>query len=114
MRVQLVDIVFSFCAELQAAIASGNEALFKGVKGIGLKTAQRIIIDLKDKVLSIQTVPGAINISSALSEVQEEAVSALVMLGFAAPAVRKVISKNAEADSSLSVEIIIKKALKMM
>jgi len=100
--------------ELQAAIAGGNEALFKGVKGIGLKTAQRIIIDLKDKVLSIQTVPGTINISSALSEVQEEAVSALVMLGFAAPAVRKVISKIAEADSSLSVEIIIKKALKMM
>ena len=102
-------------AELRDAVLTGNERILKGVKGIGLKTAQRIIVDLKDKV-------GVVNVSGqevksqavAASVDADEAVQALQMLGFAAPQVRKVVQKITEENPAASVEQIIKQALKMM
>ncbi len=96
--------------EIQQAILSGNAAWFKGVKGIGPKSAQRIIIDLKDKVskenISLDNSFGLNN------TVKEEALSALVNLGFNKNLAEKMIQKILIADSSSVVEDVIKKALK--
>ena len=83
-------------AELSNAIASGNERLLKGVKGIGLKTAQRIIVDLKDKVLALGiaqevTVGDGSSTVVVNNEVTDEAVSALTMLGFSPAPSAKVV-----------------------
>ncbi len=80
-------------AELVNVISSGNDKLLKTVKGIGLKTAQRIIVDLKDKIASVEiegtTAPGtSATAATGHSEILEEAVAALTMLGFP-PAPRK-------------------------
>ena len=88
---------------------------------------QRIIVDLKDKVLKIYLVSGAtpggledavsgysVEISGADSEVKQEAVSALTMLGFAAAASGKVVDKILKAEPNASVEQVIKQALKML
>ncbi|MCQ2351246.1 MAG: Holliday junction branch migration protein RuvA [Paludibacteraceae bacterium] len=103
-------------AELRDAVLSGNELILKGVKGIGLKTAQRIIVDLRDKVASVDTSAVATGVSQAaqVSGVSEEASQALVMLGFPNTNVRKVVQKIVSETPSLSVEQIIKQALKMM
>lgn len=101
--------------ELEAVIASENATVLQSVKGIGVKTAQRIIVDLKDKIKytgdgSTVKVPAAMFVSG----VGQEAVSALVMLGFSKPASEKVVSKIVKESPSLSVEGIIKEALKRM
>ena len=72
-------------SELCGVISSGNDKLLKTVKGIGLKTAQRIIVDLKDKIASsgMETVNSEMFASAANSEIHDEAVAALTMLGFA-------------------------------
>lgn len=102
-------------AELRDAVLTGNERILKGVKGIGLKTAQRIIVDLKDKVGAVSVSgTGAKGAASAVSADADEAVQALLMLGFAAPQVRKAVQKITEESSLASVEQIIKQALKMM
>ncbi len=103
-------------AELRDAVLSGNELILKGVKGIGLKTAQRIIVDLRDKVAGVDTSAVATGVSQAaqVSGVSEEASQALVMLGFPNANVRKVVQKIVSETPSLSVEQIIKQALKMM
>jgi Holliday junction DNA helicase RuvA len=99
-------------AELEQVITSGDERRLKGVKGIGGKTAQRIIVDLRDKIkptgdsLLIQAGP--------TSDVYDEALAALVMLGFAKPASQKVLSKLFAQEPSLKVEQAIKKALTML
>lgn len=99
--------------EVKEAVLKGDVNRFKAVKGIGLKTAQRIIIDLKDKIgkggedISFDTAP-------ASSPVREEALGALTMLGFAKPAVEKTLDKLLKEDSSYSLEELIKKALKML
>ena len=96
--------------ELENIIASDNANQLKGVKGIGLKTAQRVIIDLKDKVRknSDCTVFGKVNTN------REEALSALVMLGFNPAASAKVVEKIIAESPALSLEKIIKEALKRM
>jgi len=96
--------------ELENIIASDNVNQLKGVKGIGLKTAQRVIIDLKDKVRknSDYTVFGKVNTN------REEALSALVMLGFNPAASAKVVEKIIAESPGLSLEKIIKEALKRM
>ena len=96
--------------ELENIIASDNVDQLKGVKGIGLKTAQRVIIDLKDKVRknSDYTVFGKINTN------REEALSALVMLGFNPAASAKVVEKIIAESPGLSLEKVIKEALKRM
>lgn len=102
-------------AELRDAVLLGNEMLLKGIKGIGLKTAQRIIIDLKDKVAGVDTgtATGQAK-TNGMSAAAEEAVQALVMLGFASAAVRKTVQKICSDSPALSVEHIIKQSLKMM
>ena len=104
-------------AELCNVISSGNDKLLKSVKGIGLKTAQRIIVDLKDKIAStgMETVSGSIaSLSPANSEIHDEAIAALTMLGFAQAPSQKVVSAILKEDSNLSVENVIKLALKRL
>jgi holliday junction DNA helicase RuvA len=97
-------------AEIEKAILGSDVNLLKSVKGIGLKTAQRIIVDLKDK-LGKQAGSGEI-FAIADNTRREEALSALVMLGFAKSAVSKVLDKIVRDEKNLTVEDMIKKALK--
>jgi len=103
-------------AELCEVIATGNETVLKSVKGIGLKTAQRIIVELKDKIKDISSGASgtaAVNIASS-NETAEQAVSALVMLGFPSAAANKVVQNVVKAQPSASVEQVIKLALKQL
>ncbi|MGL4293817.1 MAG: Holliday junction branch migration protein RuvA [Bacteroidales bacterium] len=98
--------------ELQNVIASKNENVLKSVKGIGAKTAQRIIVDLKDKIKTGDvTLDNNITINPAVSE---EALAALVMLGFPQNVSQKCISSILKEDPALKVEQVIKAALKML
>lgn len=104
-------------ADLSNAIASGNERLLKGVKGIGLKTAQRIIVDLKDKVVVLGiaqevTVGEGGSTVAVNSEVMDEAVSALTMLGFSPAPSAKVVKALLEENAAMPVEQVVKEALK--
>lgn len=98
--------------EVSTAIASGDVNRIKGVKGIGLKTAQKVIIELKDKI----SKGGAdLDLSGGSSAANtSEACSALVMLGFTKNAVEKTVASIVKKEPSLSLEDIIKKALKML
>ena len=96
--------------EIEKAIIGADVSLLKSVKGIGLKTAERIIVDLKDK-LGRQAGSGEI-FAFADNTRREEALSALVMLGFAKGAVSKVLDKIVRDERNLTVEEMIKKALK--
>ena len=98
--------------ELEQCIASGNVGMLKGVKGIGAKTAQRILVDLKDKI----KVAGdtLLDNNSAPSAVYDEALAALVMLGFTQQMSQKALRKLLKDEPSITVEEAIKKALKMM
>ena len=109
-------ILSSFTAmELQEVIATGNVNAIKSVKGIGLKSAQRIIVDLKDKV---QTIGGSdaptLNLATGSNENMEEAVAALVALGFQRAASVKVVEKLLKEDAVMPVAKIIKRALAMI
>ena len=98
--------------ELETAIATSGVAALKAVKGIGAKTAQRIIVDLKDK---IKAPSDTLNIQvPANNEIFDEALAALVMLGFSQQASQKVLKKLLSDTQGLNVEDVIKKALKMM
>lgn len=97
-------------AEIEKAIIGSDVNVLKSVKGIGLKTAQRIIVDLKDK-LGKPSGSGEIFAFSDNTR-REEALSALVMLGFAKSAVIKVLDKIAREEKDLTVEDLIKRALK--
>lgn len=104
-------------AELCNVISSGNDKLLKTVKGIGLKTAQRIIVDLKDKIAAtgMETVAsGVANLPAAHSEVYEEAIAALTMLGFAQAPSQKVVTAILKEEPDLAVEKVIKLALKRL
>lgn len=96
--------------EIEKAIVGGDVNLLKGVKGIGSKTAERIIVDLKDK-LGKQAGTGEI-FSFSDNTRREEALSALIMLGFAKGAVAKVLDKILREEHNLTVEEMIKRALK--
>ena len=98
--------------QLESAIASGQDAALKAVKGIGGKTAQRIIVDLRDKS---KTDPTALFPSAPVAgEAYDDSVAALVMLGFTAQQSQKVLKKIFAADPSVSTEKAIKQALKML
>jgi len=96
--------------ELQKAISEGNANILKNVKGIGLKTAQRIIVDLKDKI-GLATTGDTQFLASAGSS-KQEALSALMNLGFTKALVEKALEKIVASNPSASVEDIIKEALK--
>ena len=98
--------------EITTAIVTGNADVLKAVKGIGAKTAQRIIIDLKDK-LGKMPESGQILISPD-NTLQNEALSALVMLGFAKKDAEKTVSKIISEDPGATVERVIKTALKRL
>lgn len=103
-------------AELCNVISTGNDKMLKTVKGIGLKTAQRIIVELKDKI-DMECIPsGAVSapVEPVNRQVADEAVSALTMLGFAAAASAKTVHALLKADPTLTVESVIKQALKRL
>lgn len=98
--------------EVAQSIMEGNVAALQSIKGIGGKTAQRIIVDLKDKIAK------GVNIDDLfLSErntIQDEALSALVALGFAKKQAEKVVGKLLSQKSDLNVEDVVKQALKLL
>ena len=104
-------------SEIRQIIATGNARALSQVKGLGPKTAQRIIVDLKDKVGSVMhnaqcTMHNGLSIAS--TETQEEAVAALVALGFQRAASVKVVEKLLKEDATMAVAKIIKRALAMI
>ncbi len=100
--------------ELIQVIATNNETALTSVKGIGLKTAQRILVDLKNKVKTTETTlpVGATAVGTA--PIAEEAVAALVMLGFQKAASHKVVVSILKSSPGLPVEQVIKSALRML
>lgn len=100
--------------ELIRIISSGDVNSIKRVKGIGLKTAQRIIVDLKDKMNSVGASDVSIPLAGGGNEKADEAISALVALGFQQAASAKVVNAIIAKDSSLSTGAIIKQALKQL
>ena len=98
--------------DLMSVIASGNSGMLKSVKGIGAKTAQRIIVDLKDKVTGVGDAAAVAEQGSG--EAYDEAVAALIMLGFTRAAVQKTVGKLLREQPTLKVEEIIKMALKLL
>ena len=106
-------------AELCNVIDNGDERMLKSVKGIGLKTAQRIIVDLKDKIVSMGIaeelhVAASPSAASINTEVRDEAVSALTMLGFSPAPSAKVVSQIITEQPDLPVEQVVKLALKQI
>lgn len=99
-------------SELEIVIVSGDDKKLKAVKGVGAKTAQRIIVDLKDKIkpadstLTLEQTPS--------NDAFDEALAALLMLGFAKPQSQKVLSKLFKEEPTLKVEKAVKKALSML
>ena len=105
--------------ELCDVIASGNDKLLKMVKGIGGKTAQRIIIELKDKIATIggdtlNSAAGGTLFVDTTSEVLDSAVAALTMLGYTASASQKVVKAIIKEQPAVTVEAAIKEALRRM
>ena len=102
-------------AELCNVIANGDERMLKSVKGIGLKTAQRIIVDLKDKIVS-SGIATELHVSNqpqnmVHSGIRDEAVSALTMLGFSPAPSAKVVESILKESDSMPVEQVVKLAL---
>lgn len=99
-------------ADLEQAISSGDAKLLKTVKGVGGKTAERIIVDLRDK---IKVDPTTLSIQTRTSpDVFDEALAALVMLGYTRAAAQKALKKLFDAEPTIKLETAIKKALAMM
>ena len=105
-------------SELCNVISSGNDKMLKGVKGIGLKTAQRIILDLKDKIVSLgiadELPANGGNVVMVNNDIKDEAVSALTMLGFSPAPSAKVVVEILKAQPDLPVEQVVKLALKQI
>ena len=100
--------------EIRNAIISEDVARIKSVKGIGLKSAQRVIIDLKDKIIKGGGVEAAVPVLGGNNAMIEEATTALVMLGFAKPNINKVLPAIIKDDPSIKIEQLIKEALKKL
>lgn len=106
-------------SELCGVISSGNEKILKGVKGIGLRTAQRIIVDLRDKIAALgitDELPeqGVNTVVQVDKEIKDEAVGALTMLGFAPAPSAKVVVAILKEQPGLPVEQVVKLALKQI
>lgn len=108
-------ILSSFSAdELREAILSENVAAIKSVKGIGLKTAQRMVLELKDKISKGEGAASDVLLVSDRNAVAEEAAAALQMLGFSKPNISKAIQKIVSSNSNIKVEELIKQALQIL
>jgi Holliday junction DNA helicase RuvA len=105
-------------SELCSAISTDNSKLIQGIKGIGKMTAQRIIVDLRDKIVDLgiaDEIPAGGSVQSPVdSAVKDEAVSALTMLGFAPAPSQKVVVAILQQQPSLPVEQVVKLALKQI
>ena len=103
-------------SELQNIIATGNATLLKNVKGLGIKTAQKIIVDLSGKVLDLTegAATAAAVVGGTTNEAFDEALSALVMLGFQKSASDKVLRKLLKDNPSATVEDLVRLALKQL
>lgn len=100
--------------ELVQVISTKNETALTAVKGIGLKTAQRILVDLKNKVKQIEGTTASYVLPTGEDAVVEEATAALVMLGFQKAASQKAVLSILKGSPSLPVEQVIKTALRML
>lgn len=105
-------------AELCNCISTGNERMIKSVKGIGLKTAQRIIVDLRDKIVALgiaEEIPAGGSLAAPVNNaVKDEAVSALIMLGFAPAPSQKIVVQILTEQPDAPVEMVVKLALKQI
>lgn len=104
--------------ELCSTISTGNSKLIQSIKGIGKMTAQRIIVDLRDKIVALgiaDEIPAGGAVTAPVDNaVKDEAVSALTMLGFAPAPSQKVVMQILQAQPSLPVEQVVKLALKQI
>ena len=105
-------------AELCNAISTGNARLIQSIKGIGKMTAQRIIVDLRDKIVALgiaEEIPAGGQMQAPVNnQVKDEAVSALTMLGFAPAPTQKVVVQILQEQPDLPVEQVVKLALKQI
>ncbi|MCQ2138906.1 MAG: Holliday junction branch migration protein RuvA [Bacteroidales bacterium] len=100
--------------ELREAIVAENVAKIKTIKGIGLKSAQRMVLELKDKIVKGEGASNDILLQPEKNDAVEEATSALLMLGFAKPNINKAMQTIMKSNPNAKVEEIIKIALKML
>ncbi len=98
--------------EIQNAIISGNVSLIQRIKGIGPKSAQRIVLELQDKLR--KEGPETLSTAPASGSIRDEALTALVTLGFARNAAEKVLEQELNKNNDLTVEQLIKSALKSL
>ena len=105
-------------AELCSAISTGNARMIQNIKGIGKMTAQRIIVDLRDKIVTLgvaEEIPAGGSVAAPVNnEVKDEAVSALTMLGFSPAPTQKVVVQILKEQPQLPVEQVVKLALKQI
>lgn len=105
-------------SELCNAVTTGNERVIRGVKGVGKTTAQRIIVDLRDKVVALgiaDEIPAGGSMQAPVnSQVKDEAVSALTMLGFSPAPTQKAVVQILQEQPDLPVEQVVKLALKQI
>ena len=105
-------------AELCNAISTGNAKLIQGIKGIGKMTAQRIIVDLRDKIVTLgisDEIPAGGQIAAPVNnQVKDEAIAALTMLGFAPAPTQKVVLQILQSQPNAPVEEVVKLALKQI
>lgn len=100
--------------EVSTAILGQDVNKIKSVKGIGIKTAQRVILELKDKIGKSTGSDTIFSLSSNSSPIRDEATTALILLGFTKPNVEKVVSAILSKEPSITLEELIKKALKAL
>ena len=101
-------------SELRNIIATGNAVLLKNVKGLGLKTAQKIIVELNGKMLDLSDVGQSVVTTGGNNEVYEEALAALMMLGFTKVASEKTLRQIVKESPSISIEDAVRDALKRL
>lgn len=101
-------------SELKETILAEDTGRLKAIKGIGLKSAQRLVLELKDKMGKAEEGETGILLRNNRNEIVEEATAALVNLGFARPTINKAVQAILKATPEASVEVIIKNALRML
>ena len=101
-------------SELKETILTEDTARLKAIKGIGLKSAQSLVLELKDKMGKAEEGEPGVLLRNNRNEIAEEATAALVNLGFARPNINKAVQTILKATPEASVEVIIKNALRML